>query len=115
MDIKVSDYGSTSFYQPKPKKFELKESRNAPRKVLKETVGSPYFCAPEVLKGGYDEKCDIWSVGVICYMLLSGRPPFEGKDELEIVKAVKKGKYSLDIPEMINVTAEAKDFIKHVL
>ena len=63
-------------------------------------MGSPYYIAPEVLTSEYDERCDIWSIGCIIYVMLAGRPPFEGRNELEIIKNVKIGEFNLSIPEL---------------
>src|SRR3569833_1330634 len=82
---------------------------------MKQTYGTAYYIAPEVLNSEYNEKCDVWSCGVILYILLSGRPPFDGNDDREIVKNVKKGEYSLSIPEFKSISEEAKDLIKKML
>lgn len=55
-----------------------------------------YYLAPEILSFDYDERCDIWSLGVILYILLSAAPPFDGENDKDILKNVKSMKYSLD-------------------
>lgn len=69
-----------------------------PSKPLDEKLGTPYYIAPEVLNKSYNSKCDIWSVGVITYILLSGSPPFNGDNDKEIMKKVRAGKFSFDSP-----------------
>ncbi|CAK65423.1 unnamed protein product (macronuclear) [Paramecium tetraurelia] len=76
---------------------------------------TPYYLAPEVLNQAYDEKCDLWSCGVILYLLLSGYPPFEGKSKKEIKKKISKGVYTFDSREWEDVSMEAKDFITKLL
>jgi calcium-dependent protein kinase len=58
-------------------------------------IGTPYYIAPEVLNNEYNEKCDMWSCGVILYIMLSGSPPFYGRTDKEIYAAVQKGTFSL--------------------
>lgn len=48
---------------------------------MKVRFGTPYYIAPEVLRKKYDEKCDIWSIGVITYICICGYPPFNAKDD----------------------------------
>lgn len=62
--IKVIDFGTALAYKP---------GQN-----FKETIGTPYYIAPEVLNHSYSKECDMWSLGVICYIILSGVPPFNG-------------------------------------
>jgi len=71
--------------------------------------------APEVLSGNYTEKCDIWSCGVIMYILLSGSPPFPGRDDREILRKVKVGKYNFDDPVWNSVSEEAKSLIRKLM
>lgn len=59
-------------------------------------TGTCYYVAPEVLNKNYDEKCDIWSCGVILYIILSGKPPFEGPNDNDVIEKVKLGKYDFE-------------------
>jgi serine/threonine protein kinase len=80
-----------------------------------DVVGSSYYIAPEVLEGAYGMECDMWSLGVIVFMLLSGRPPFGGEDETEIMKRALLGVYSMNHHVWDNVSDEAKDFVRKLL
>ena len=56
--------------------------------------GTSYYVAPEVIEGSYSEKCDVWSVGIVLYILLSGEPPFNGTTDIEIVERIKETEQS---------------------
>eukprot|EP01041_Mallomonas_annulata_P006695 gene6695-13575_t len=99
-ELKLIDFGLSQHFNPE-------ELMNTP-------VGTPYYVAPEVLSGAYDAKCDVWSIGVIAYMLLSGSPPFHGNNDAETLKAVQEG--TLVFNKYFNpVSAQAKDFIRTCL
>jgi calcium-dependent protein kinase len=75
-------------------------------------LGTAYYIAPEVLSGSYNELCDIWSIGVILYILLTGDPPFDGKDDKEIIKKVRMGFYDTTKPEFECLSKEAKSLLR---
>jgi calcium-dependent protein kinase len=77
--IKVIDFGTALKFKPNQK--------------LNETIGTPYYIAPEVLNHNYGKECDNWSLGVMCYITLSGIPPFNGGTDQEIMNAIKSGKF----------------------
>lgn len=67
--------------------------------------------APEVLEKNYNEKCDIWSCGVVLYMLLSGKLPFEGHNEEVLIKKIKRAEVSVKKVAFEKASEEAKDLI----
>ncbi|KAF4668452.1 hypothetical protein FOL46_001949 [Perkinsus olseni] len=82
---------------------------------LKTKAGTPYYVSPQVLRGEYNESCDLWSCGVIMYILLCGYPPFHGDTDAEILARVKAGKYSFPDEDWKNVSTDAKDLIRKLL
>ena len=67
-------------------------------------MGTPYYFAPEVLEGNYDKRCDLWSIGVITFVLLSGRPPFDGENNAELEKRIKTTNYDFSDDVWNNVS-----------
>ncbi|OMJ92690.1 hypothetical protein SteCoe_4572 [Stentor coeruleus] len=82
---------------------------------LLERVGSPYYIAPEVISGNYNEKCDVWSLGVILYVLLSGVPPFHGKSDNEILTNILVKEVKFDGKIWKSISPEAISLIRAML
>ena len=101
--IKVIDFGLSKHYDKSKK--------------MTEHVGSSYYMAPEVLKDTYEGgSSDMWSLGVILYILLSGKPPFDGPNDKAIQRNILSGKnYKFNEEDFGHVSEEAKDLINRLL
>jgi len=73
------------------------------------------YTAPEVLKGEYTEKCDVWSCGVALYTLLCGKLPYEDRTEENMLKSIQSGKYNFEGDEWKGVSEDAKLFIRRMM
>lgn len=124
-NLKLIDFGLSKVYKSEDELMDQRKSTNTlsgmtefkgRRKVNMTTkAGTPYYIAPEVLTGNYDEKCDVWSAGVILYILVCGYPPFYGHTDPQILESVKKGSYDFGGPEWKQVSENAKDLIRKML
>lgn len=84
-------------------------------KTLDEFLGTPYFLAPEIIKKEkYGTKCDIWSLGVVIFLLLTGEMPFEGKTTEELFSKIENGTFIHDERWGV-ISAEGKDFVTKCL
>ncbi|KAF4686915.1 hypothetical protein FOZ60_004682 [Perkinsus olseni] len=86
-----------------------------PGQSMKTKAGTPYYVAPQVLQGNYNEKCDSWSCGVIMYILLCGYPPFYADNDTDILKRVRRGKYTFPDEDWKDISDDAKDLIRKLL
>ena len=99
LQIKIADFGSSAF-------LDIHGRLNG-------VFGSPYYLAPEVLSQCYNEKCDIWSIGIIMYILLTGKPPYVGRSEQEIMQRVVRGELTLS--KLATLSTSAQDLVNKML
>ncbi|MBA0580777.1 hypothetical protein Gorai_022981 [Gossypium raimondii] len=99
--LKAIDFGLSIFFKPGD--------------ILNDVVGSPYYVAPEVLRKHYGPEADVWSAGVITYILLSGVPPFWGETEQEIFNEVLNGELDFSSDPWPNISESAKDLVTKML
>ena len=100
--IKLIDFGCSKIFTRTKKNFS-------------DIIGTLVYCSPEVLYGEYNKSCDIWSCGVIMYYLLSGRFPFEGENQEEIINKIYESKFDFNKKYFNDISEEAKDLISKCL
>ena len=96
--------------------FGLAKANYAKKKKLDEFVGTIYSMAPEVIRGSYDAKCDVWSIGVVTYMLLAGAMPFtQFNDEELLLRDLERERYDMARRSIAKRSEDARAFVKHLL
>ena len=108
-NLKLIDFGLSCNY--------FKTNNIGEQRYMRMTTraGTAFFMAPEVLEQNYSNACDMWSWGVILYVMLWGYPPFDGDTEEEILLSVQTGEYDFNDEVWDNVSDEAKDLIQKLL
>ncbi|KAJ7947508.1 putative Calcium-dependent protein kinase [Quillaja saponaria] len=99
--LKAIDFGLSIFFEPGQRFSEI--------------VGSPYYMAPEILRRNYGPEVDVWSAGVILYILLCGVPPFWAENEEGIAQAIIRGNVDFERDPWQKVSEEAKELVKNML
>jgi calcium-dependent protein kinase len=101
LTVKVADFGSSCIIHSESS--------------IQGCFGSAYYIAPEVLTNNYDEKCDIWSLGIIMYILLTGKPPYAGKDTEIILRQVRNNPLVITPFKVIGLSNEAVSLLEMLL
>jgi len=102
-EVKITDFGLSKFFD--------EQSR-----VMQTPCGTPGYIAPEVLRmKGYGKECDVWSLGVIIYILLCGFPPFYAENDAQLYEKIKRGEYEFLRPYWDPISDSAKDLIRKML
>jgi len=101
-EVKIADFGLSKIIDQE--------------KMMQTACGTPGYVAPEVLQAeGYGEEVDMWSIGVITYILLCGFPPFYSESVPEVFEQIMKAEYDYPAEYWDDISEEAKDFINHLL
>ena len=100
-ELKLADFGAAADF-----------SRT---KEFRDLEGTPWYLAPDVLMGKYDERVDIWSLGVLLYIMLSGYPPFRGEETRDIFAAIRRGRIDLHKDPWPSISDNAKSLLQGML
>ena len=98
-DIKPENIMLTPNGEIKLIDFGLSKRQKKAGEKLQTIAGTPYYMAPEVLNGNYDSKADIWSLGVLLYVFMSGYLPFQAENRAEVFKKIQSGRFHMEHAE----------------
>lgn len=101
--VKLIDFGFAKF------------CRNKTQEQLSQVLGTPYYMSPEVLRGKYDKRCDLWAIGVLSYVLLSGRQPFFGTEEIDLDTKILTNDYDFPKAHWSQISNNAIKFIERLI
>jgi calcium-dependent protein kinase len=113
--VKVVDFGISKIFDPSLTNLQKDNQKKNKLKKMDSQMGTLYFISPEILKGSYSEKCDIWSLGIILYYLLCGYPPFQGGNDNILMQEILESKIKFPKEEWKNISESAKDLISKML
>lgn len=109
LQVKLSDFGLANF-------IDENEVEREKKREISSLIGTPGYIAPEVVKlEGYGPPVDMWACGVILYIMISGKMPFFGRDEHEMLGRIRQGKYGFPDREWKNVSQDCMNLIKSLL
>lgn len=100
-NVKIIDFGGARRFKPNV--------------LMHRISGTPFYIAPEVLNKAYDERCDVWSLGVILYIMLTGDPPFPGKKDEEIFEKIKAGQPNYNHAAILLASNNCRDLLRKFL
>jgi len=116
-DCKTENFMQESDCETAPLKLiDFGLAMRVPRgEFLTEKVGTPEYAAPEVAKGSYNEKCDIWSIGIVAYIICVGYQPFAGKTAVQVMKKVRDTDAKFDPDKWDLVKPHLKELVQDML
>jgi calcium-dependent protein kinase len=108
-------FAESSFLVSEISIIDFNLSKDDIKNNMKSVLGTPFYMAPEVILGDYDEKCDIWAIGIIAYFMLCGQPPYDGNSIFNVYNRILNDEIHFKGEIWETISDEAKDFIKSCL
>mmetsp|Transcript_4132 Transcript_4132/g.7332 ORF Transcript_4132/g.7332 Transcript_4132/m.7332 type:complete len:338 (-) Transcript_4132:97-1110(-) len=95
--------------------FGLSRTHDRNDDTMTNGVGTAYYMSPDVIKGKYDRSCDLWAIGIVSYIMLSGYPPFNGSSDYEVQESICRGHFVFDKNIWGNLSHASRDFVSKLL